>query len=541
MFPDSLQPSFGVAVSPDGRHIAAGVFGVGPQIWLHSLDTNETRPLAGTEGGSQPGWSPDGSTISYVGRGQLWKLNIHGGSPVALAPTIQSFSGSTWNQDGVILFISQAKLFRVPSTGGAPVEVRVGGLNGQPLRPVFLPDGRHFIVTSWNRVRGEVFVASLDSDRATKLLDTDSPAGFAPPDRLLFLRGAALMTQKFDLTRVALTGDAELVSSSLPPGALFGQQMTPSASATGVLAFPTPRGGSVGHLRWFDQTGKGGATVSSPPDAEYLNPAISPDGSVIAANRVDPQTGRWDIWLVDTTRDVPSKLTTDAGDDFDPVWSPDGKEIVFASERGGRLGLYRQSIAGGGSAHPLIDLNDSNALVPTDWSRDGRYILYQRSVVRAWTIWALPLFGDRNPILVVDEQFSPYAPHLSPDGQWLAYNSFESGPTMEVFVRRFLADGPKKQISSGGGVHPRWTRDGKELVYWSPPGGIHAHDMSLSSSDIRVGPRRTLLDRPVLSLIDGRTHYDITRDGQRLLVRHAAGPQGPGINVILNWTSKLKK
>src|SRR4030095_10002353 len=103
------------------------------------------------------------------------------------------------------------------------------------------------------------------------------------------------------------------------------------------------------------------------------------------------------------------------------------------------------------------------------WSREPQYILYQRTIQRAWAIWALPLFGDRKPILLIDDEFSPYAPHLSPDGQWLAYNSFESGPA-DVFVRRFLTDGPKKQISHDGGVHPRWTHDGKELVYWSPPG-----------------------------------------------------------------------
>ena len=539
-FPDNLLPSFGVAVSPNGRYIAAGVFGVASQLWLHSLDTSETRPIPGTDGAAGPTWSPDSETISYAARGQLWKVNIHSGSPVAIATNGQSLSGGSWNQDGILLYAAQGKLFRVPATGGSSTEVHVNGLTRLPVRPAFLPDGRHFIVTTGKRVRGEVFLASVDSDHAVKLLDADGAAGFVPPDRLLFLRGAALMTQRLDLSRLVLSGDAELVSSGITPGSLFGQQQTtPSASVNGVLAYAAPRGGSVGHLRWFDRTGKGELAVPSPPDAEYLDPAISPDGTIVAANRVDPQTGRWDIWLVDITRGVPSKLTTDPADDVDPVWSPDGKEIVFASERGGRLGLYRQSIAGAREAERLIDLDDSRGLVPTDWSRDGRYILYQRSVVRGWAMWALPLFGDRKPILLMGEEFSPYGPHLSPDGRWLAYSAFETGRA-EIFVRPFLSDGPKKQVSSGGGVHPRWTRDGKELVYWSPPGGIHAHDISMSSSEIRVGPRRTLLDRPVLSLIDGRSHYDITRDGTRLLARQTAGPQGPGIKVILNWTSKLK-
>jgi Tol biopolymer transport system component len=439
-----------------------------------------------------------------------------------------------------MLAAAEGRLFRLPAAGGPPVELRLSGLNGQARRPILLPDGRHFVFTVWRRVRGDVFLASTDSDRMTKLVETDSPAGFAVPDHLLFVRGATLMTQRLDVSRESMIGEPELVASGISPGQLFGQvQMSVSASDNDVLAFQAPRGGSVGELKWFDRTGRAEQSLPSPPDAEYLNPAVSPDGQTIAANRIDPQTGRWDIWLFDITRGVPSKLTTDPADDFDPVWSPDGKDIVFGSERGGRLGLYRQAVVGGSPAERLIDLDDSVAVVPTDWSRSG-YILYQRQSGRTWSIWALPLEGDRKPILLQDETYAPYGPHLSPDGTWLAYNSFETGPA-EIFVRRFLADGPKKQISSGGGVHPRWTRDGKELVYWSPPGGIYAHDFSATSSEIRVGPRRTLLDRPPLSLIDGRTHYDITRDGSRLIVRQPAGPQGPGIKVILNWTSKLKK
>jgi eukaryotic-like serine/threonine-protein kinase len=538
-FPDNMLPSFGVAVSPDGRRIAVGVFGVAAQLWVHSLDKSEMRPLAGTNGASSPFWSSDNSTVAYSTRGQLWSIKVDGGSPLSVAP-LKSVSGGSWDRTGLMLVGSEGKLFRVPSAGGAPVELRVPAADARPMRPIVLPDGRHFIFTAWRRVTGAVFLAAIDSDRVTKLLETDSPAGFAVPDRLLFVRGATLMTQRLDVSREAMTGEPELVASGISPGQLFGQvQMSVSASDNGVLAFQTPRGGSVGELKWFDRTGKVGQSLHSPPDAEYLNPALSPDGRTVVANRVDPQTGRWDIWLLDTSRDVPSKLTTDPADDFDPVWSPDGKEIIFASERGGRLGLYRQAVVGASAAERLIDLDDSLAVVATDWS-PSQYVLYQRQISRGWSIWALPLFGDRKPILLADDQFSPYAPHLSPDGRWLAYSSFETGPA-EIFVRRFLADGPKKQISSGGGVHPRWTRDGKELVYWSPPGGIYAHDFSATSSEIRVGPRRTLLDRPPLSLIDGRTHYDITRDGSRLLVRQPAGPQGPGIKVILNWTSKLKK
>ncbi len=345
------------------------------------------------------------------------------------------------------------------------------------------------------------------------------------------------MTQRLDMTRFILTGEAEVIASGVTPGSRSeAGLLVVSASSNGMVALPAPRGGSQGRLTWFDRDGKPGESIEAPPDAEYLNQAISPDGAFVASNRIDPQTGNWDIWVLDLKRNVPSKLTTDPAADSDPVWSPDGKEIAYVSERDGRLGVYKQSVAGG-LAERLLDVSSDRAAVLSDWSANGHIILH-RAAGRPWSIWALHV-SDRKATQLVDDQFSPYGGRLSPDGKWLAYNSFEAGPA-EVFVRPFQGDRPKKQISHGGGVHPRWTQGGKELVYWAPPGGILANEITITGSTIRLGPARTLLDRSVLNLIDGRTHYDITRDGARLLVRQPAGPPGPGIRVIMNWQSKLK-
>jgi hypothetical protein len=159
-----------------------------------------------------------------------------------------------------------------------------------------------------------------------------------------------------------------------------------------------------------------------------------------------------------------------------------------------------------------------------------------------WNVWALPLFGDAKPVAILQGERGVYAARLSPDGKWIAYASFETGPP-EVYIERFMEPGEKKQISRGGGSHPRWTRDGRELVYWADPGqgGASAVDLEFTSTGFRASIPRTLISVPILNLIDGRPHYDVTRDGQRFLLRQPARPQQPAITMIINWTEKLKK
>ena len=540
-FPDNHFPSYGLAVSPAGRHIATGIFGNAPQIWVHSLESSQTRPLAGTEGSLGPFWSADSTRIGFVTGGKLRSIEIASGSVAVicdLPPSAERNVGGAWNASGVIIFPAGSQFFKVAATGGVPAPIPVAGAV-EPSFPQFLPDQRHFIFLdgpiSWG---GTIKVASLDGGEARALVKSDAPGVFAPPDWLLFYRGSSLMAQKLNQERQTLEGGPKLVAANASLGVLFGVRALVSASHTGVLAFGKPRGGSVGRLTWFDRTGLAGSSLTQPPDAEYLNPAFSPKGDLVAVNLMDPHTGDWDIWIIDVERGVPSKFTSNPANDSDPIWSPDGKDIVFVSDRGGQMGLYRKAV-GGSDTEELIKIVDgARQLVPSDWSRD-RKILYFSAQFERRSVWALPLSGDRKAIPVVDETLFPYSARVSPDGKWVAYASSETGP-FEVYVQRFLVPGQRQQISSGGGVHPRWTADGRELVYWANPRGIEAVSFEASGSTFRIGPRRTLVQPAVLSLIDARTHYDITRDGRRLLLRQPAGPQEAGLRVILNWTEKLK-
>lgn len=304
-FPNNVIPAFGVALSPDGRYVAAGGFINSPQIWVHSFQSSETRALAGAIG-SSPFWNPDSSTIAYFSAGKLVAMPVAGGTVTTIAEVPPSPSAGSWNTNGVILFSAQGKVYQVPASGGAPLQVSLNGLVGTPIGTRFLPDGRHFMVFGARRGGGLIQLASLDSDQVTPLVASVSPGAFAPPDRLLFVRNTSLMAQRLDMTRLVLTGEAEVIASGVTQGSRGDVgALVLSASSNGMIALPAPRGGSQGRLTWFDRDGKPGESIEAAPDAEYLNQAISPDGAFVASNRIDPQTGNWDIWLLDLARNVP--------------------------------------------------------------------------------------------------------------------------------------------------------------------------------------------------------------------------------------------
>jgi eukaryotic-like serine/threonine-protein kinase len=539
-FPNNFTPADGTAISPDGRHIAANVWSKSGSIWLYSFDGSQPAPLAGGENGAFPFWSPDSTTIGFFRAGQLVTVRPTGGQVTRVAQIKLGgrIGGATWNRDNVIVYADGDGLFRVASSGGTPVEIPIVGISGVLSGPTFLADGRHVVFCAEGPGGGSINLASLDGGAVTNFGHSQCPGGFAPPDHVFFLRDGSLLAQKLDLDRLALEGEPHVVAQGVNRGAAGPwPALTVSASDTGVLAFPTPRGGSsVGQLTWFNRDGKATGAIEAPTtdDAENLNAVISPtNDSLIAANRLDAQTGTWHVWLIDGSRsNAATRLTTDSASDVDPVWSPDGKQILYLSERDGARGFYRQAIAGG-APERVLDVSGFTAPIPSDWS-DG-YLLFQQL---QQSIWALRL-GDRAPIRLADRQPQSYGPHLSPDGKWMAYSSARAG-AFELFVEGFPGGSPRKQISIGGGVHPRWTKGGKELAYWAPPGGIVSNELTLTSQDIRVGPVKTLVAQPVLTLIDARTHFDITRDGQKILMRQAAGPPSPGIRVIVNWMAKLK-
>ena len=522
-------------VSPDGRHVAFTARQRGTtSIWVRSFDATATKAIAGTEGAQQPFWSPDSRSIGFHADGALKRVPLAGGAVQTLCP-VRTMAGATWSARGVILFSQLNALGRVVDTGGTPTWLAAPQARQSEavyIWPQFLDDGERYLfrVVRGRREEQGLFAASLTNPNAVRVLDVTVNV-VATDKHLLFLRSGTLLAQPFDMSRLRTTGDPAPVAAQVMEnlGELAGPSF--SASRTGVLAyrarhaFPTT-------ISWFDRDGRQLDTLSAPSGCR--NPELSPDGRRVAVECLDASLNSRDVWVADATPARPIRLTTDQADDSDPVWSPDGQWIVFASGReGAGRDLYRRASSGAGSDEAI--LRTPRTKYPNSWSRDGRFILFtSREENTGWDIWLLPL--GEPPVPVVSTPAVEIEPQLSPDGRWLAYTSNESG-RMEVYVRPFRAPGSAWLISTAGGSDPRWRHDGSELYYLSL-------DRALMAVGIRSGAR---LDASVPApLFETRTsgplglgvrfNYGVAPDGQRFLIT-ADVPEAvrSPITVVLNW------
>ena len=384
-FPDADAAPLGVAVSPDGRQLAAAAEGATPQIWLHTLESGETTPVPDTEGGTHPFWSPDSKRLAFFQTGTLKAITLSDGSISDIAKVREAPAGGAWAADGRIIFARGGQLVSVRATGGEPAVVKQLQQEGWAGFPQLHPDGRHLLFLSRNQNIGWVTVASLDAGKPRRLVESNGPPVFADRDRILYVRGHTIIAQQFDAATLALTGDPQVVATAVGPGALTRDELNViGASPTGVLAFVTERGGRQGRLTWFDRSGRAERSLAAPHESEYLNPAIAPNGEQVAVNQMDPQTGNWDVVVVDPKGDA-VKLTSDAAVESDPIWSPDGRDVVFTSVINGQLGLYRQSVDPSAGEPPelLYATKSAATLTAGSWTPDGHAIVYRTNRPRS--------------------------------------------------------------------------------------------------------------------------------------------------------------
>jgi eukaryotic-like serine/threonine-protein kinase len=524
------------SISPDGRRVAfvANLDGK-TQLWIRAINSTNAQPLLGTDDADYPFWSPDSRSIAFFADGKLKKIDASGGPAQTLSdvPTLTA-RGGTWNRDGVIVFGAAAgPLRRVSSAGGTPsllTELDLSGGEVAHRNPSFLPDGRHFLFFVQGRQDKQgIYLGSLETKRGALLVRGDSSGVYAPPGYLIFARERTLMGQRFDVQTLALGGDAFPVAE---PVGLYNQNTaTFSVSDNTVLAFASAYGDR--QLAWFDRTGKLLERIGS--STSFFDVALSPD-----ERRAAIQSGNNDIWVVDLARaGVPSRLTFDAGVEDLPVWSPDGSLVLFNSTAAGTADLYSKPSTGAGKEEVI--LKSPGVKRATDWSRDGRFILYDNDDPNsASDLWVLPLFGEKKPEPFLQTPFAEQQARFSPDGKWIAYISNESG-TAEVYVQSFPASGGKWQVSTRGGFTPRWRGDGRELFYLAPDRRIMAVEVRTTGTTLEVSAATPLFQAPVDVVSAVATNrYAVSADGRRFLINAPVETTSSApITIVVNWTAGL--
>jgi Tol biopolymer transport system component len=539
-----------LAISPDGQKIVfAAEYQGRSQLWLRNLDSVVARPLPGTGnpyGGNPPFWSPDNRSIGFFADGKLKRIDVDSGS-VQVLTSAPNPRGGTWSQDGTILFVPVAPgvIYQIPASGGKPTPVtQLEQPQAYHMWPQFLPDGRHFIyyVLGTDEIRG-IYVHSVGGSKSTRLFDADSCAFYTASGQLLFLQKEMLLAQNFDAERLTLNGNP------FPTGVHVRATQNLPALSTSLAGPIMYRGNeaateSMPRFGWFDRTGKEVGNLSDLLTGSS-HWSLSPDGKNFAQER--NTNGNTDIWRTDIARGVRNQFTSDPVPDTFPVWSPNGDRIAFTSNRKSIYYDLYQGLADKPGSEELL-LATSENKIATDWSADGRFLLYRNfNLDSGYDIWALPLDGNGKktgePLSIVRTPSDERDGQFSPDGNWIAYQSNDTG-AYEIYVQPFPGPGPRYQVSKGGGSQARWNRNAKELFYVAPDSRLMSVSTRLDS-----GGQHVEAGTPVplfLTTMRGpevqspnRQQYAVSSDGLRFLMR--ADPVAPNtvpLTLILNWKAR---
>jgi Tol biopolymer transport system component len=510
-------------------------------LYIRSLGSEQSRLLSGTDGASHPFWSPDGRFVGFVAGGALQKVAVAGGPPVRLAE--HAGGRASWSPRGVILYRGeQGRLYRISDSGGQPTPATTIDRSREEsthAHPLFLPDGRRFLflALSGDRLKHAIYLASLDSDSRTRLVDVTSQPDYWA-GHLLYQRGGTVMAQPFDDQHGRLTGDAVPVVEGVDHDPFNGNAAF-SVSANGVLIYLRgPATGGSGRLTWFDRSGTPRGAIAEKGDYRY--PRLSPDARHVAVTFSKDQASM-DLWQIDLERNVQTRFTFHPDDDFWPsVWSPDGQRIVFSSSRTkkGVFDLYQRPAAGATADELLWQTSETKSA--TSFSPDGRILLVDKWFFPAGTsdIWAFPMARDRKPFPVLETPFKENSAVFSPSGRFIAYVSNDSGAN-QVYVQPFPPTGARVQLSIDNGWSPVWTADGRTVLYSTSDQRFMAVEVTTSGATVHAGPPRMLFMQRNIG--GGLNSFTVDPSGQRFLLVVPDQKEFAPITVVLNWPSLLAK
>jgi Tol biopolymer transport system component len=542
-------------ISPDGRRVVfAAPTGRGgkPLLWVRDLGSEEVRPLPGTEDAYDPFWSPDSRSIGYFAGRKLRRIEASGGVSRVLADAGTGPRGASWGADGTILYVPDwsEPVYRISASGGAPemvTKISAEKLELSHRWPQVLPGDRtflYFAVSTYPEMNPDhpseedqsgLYIGSFDGAEPRLLQRARSRAVYRDGS-LLYVDDGILMARPFDLDGLSFTGEPVTIASKVTQsvdglwgGALF------SVSDEGTLLFVrgAPERSSISQLTWRDREGRKLGTVDEPRDFNSLR--LSHDGTRAALGIGDPS----DVWIYDLTRGNSTRFTFDPGHDNTPIWSPDDAFILFASTRvipGQRFtpgSLFRKATSGLQPEEYLAGMDAVGAtLVTTDWSPDGKNVASTGTRPGTGTDLLIYPLGEKEFDTLLQSEDNEEAAKFSPNGQWLAYESDESGQ-VEIYVRAYPGAGGKWQISSNGGWGPTWRADGRALFYVSEDG------MMMSVTVESDGAFRYDRPVPLFEFAGQRTNdylstYDVTPDGDRFLIMETIeDPDESGVVVTL--------
>ena len=545
-------------ISPDGRRLVFPARGPNgkQQLATRLLEQAQATLLPGTENGRDPFFSPDSQWVGFFADSKLKKIAVQGGSPVTLCDAPFDY-GASWGEDGTIAATLNvvSGISRVSDAGGRPQPLtRLGKGEATHRWPQVLPGGQAVLFTAASVPNGmenaSVGVMSLKTG-ATKTLVTDGYFGRYLPANgtrgyLVYLHTGMLFGVAFDPGRLEVQGaPAPLLEDMAATPAMGGGQLdfarTPSGH--GTLVYLAGKGVALNWpVAWLDASGKMQPLLAA--KGVYTNPRFSPEGRSLAVE-MSASNGA-DIYVYDLERETMTRLTFAGGSA--PVWTPDGKHIAFRTT--GSFGISWVRADGSGEPHQILSAQIN--VVPWSFSPDGRRLAYfQTDAETGIDILTLPLdtsdpdhtkAGKPEPFLVTPS--TELLPMFSPDGQWIAYRSDESG-TNEVYVRPFSGTrGGKWQISNGGGLYAIWSNNGRELFYETADNRIMVLDYSVNGDSFVPGKSRLWSGEQIY--YTGTSNLALAPDGKRFAVfpmPEAAGPETGSVHVtfLLNFLDELKR
>jgi eukaryotic-like serine/threonine-protein kinase len=524
------QPA--LALSPDGSklaYVAAAQDASQQNIYLRAMDSAETKVIAGTEGATEPFFSPDGQWLGFFADGKLKKISVNGTVAQVLADVPAPFGGSWGNQNTIVFTPGPTTLLQVSDRGGAPLPVthlEKGELGH--FFPQFLPDSKTVVFEVAGTAGATIAVQQIGTSERRHLIEGQDGRvpQYASSGHLIYSQAGNLMAASFDLQRLEVKG----ASVPVVQGVLEGTQY--SISSTGTLAYvPGSVAGAEAKLVWVSRNGAEQPLAA--PAHDYNAPRISPDGHRLAVDSGNQ------VWLYDLARDTLTRFTFEGTINQFPTWSPDEKRVAFTSNKeGGPLNIYWQRADGSGGLERLT--TSEHFQIPCSWSPDGQLLtFFELSPKTAGDIWVLRISERKAQPFLQTPAFES-AGQLSPDGHWVAYTSDESA-RREVYVQPYPGPGGKWQISTDGGNEPVWNHNGRELFYRSGD-KIMAVEITTQPS-FTVGKPKMLFEGPYKLSGGGLANYDVAADGQRFLMVKPVGQEQAAtqIDVVLNWTEELKR